>query len=261
MKPLRLYTYLVVIALYLPIAAIIVQSFNDTPYVGGWKGFTLRWYKVIIGDAQVWNALKNSIMIAVLSAAISIALALPAVVSEEEHRRRVRESLVYMPVIMPEIVEAIALLLFFIYIKFPLGALSVLIGHTAFNVAYAYITLEPVASKARTYFDVARTLGATPASAFYKAVARVIAPAVIAAAAIAFTLSFTDFIKTLFTTGPGFYTLPLVVWNKARRPGLTEYSSINAVNALASIIIITTLTAAMIYLAYIIKTRKTQDTS
>ncbi len=256
MKPLKLYVYLILVILYIPIVAIIIQSFNDTPYVGEWKGFTTRWYRVILSDSQVWSALKNSIIVATLSAAISIILSLPAVAAEEHYRRRTRDTLVYMPIIMPEIVEAIALLLFFIYIGFPLGVLSVLIGHTAFNVAYAYVTLEPVASKARTYFDVARTLGATPLKAFQKAVVRVIAPAVIAAAAIAFTMSFTDFIKTLFTTGPGFYTLPLIIWNRARRPGLTEYSSINAVNALASIIIISTLTASLIYLAYISKTKK-----
>ncbi len=253
---LKIYTYTLTILIYIPIVIMILYSFNNSYYIGEWKGFTLKWYKLVLKDGAMLEAITNSITVALASSLTAVALAIPPAIIAT---KRSIDTLTYPPIVIPEIAEAVALLLFFITINFPLGATSVYIGHTAFNIAYAYITLTPQGGKGAKLAQAARTLGASPLTAFIKITLPIILPGVIAATAITFTLSFTDFIKTLFTAGPGFQTLPLLIWNRARRPGLSEYSSQNALNAIASLIIITTITITATYTIYTIKTRRQQQ--
>ncbi|MEB3773303.1 MAG: ABC transporter permease [Desulfurococcales archaeon] len=254
---LKAYTYTLAVLVYIPIMIMILYSFNDSSYVGAWKGFTLRWYKLVLGDPRIAQALVNSLTVALASSLVSTALAIPPTIIMARRPRAV-DALVYPPIIIPEIAEAVALMLLFIAISFPLGAVSVFIGHTAFNVAYAYITLLPQGGKGARLTQAARTLGAGPLTTFIKITLPITIPGILAALAITFMLSFTDFIKTLFTAGPGFQTLPILIWNRARRPGLTEYSSQNALNAIASLLIITSITIAAIYTLHTIKTTRQQ---
>ncbi|MCE4599839.1 MAG: ABC transporter permease [Desulfurococcales archaeon] len=254
-NPLRIYTYIIALLLYVPVIVMIAYSFNDSKFIGEWRGFTLKWYKVALGDNAFLETLYNSLTVAVSSAIVSIIIALPAALASRKDRLSLGlvEPLIYPPIVIPEIAEAVALMLFLISLGFPLGWLSVFIGHTAFNVAYAYITLAPSIGASRSLEEAARTLGAGPLTVFTKIILPLSMPGIIAALMLTFMLSFTDFIKTLFTTGPGFQTLPLLIWNRARRPGLTEYSSQNALNALASILIALSLSIALAYTAYMVK--------
>ncbi len=250
---LRIYTLALVAAVYLPIIVMAAYSFNDSRFMGEWRGFTTKWYIQLIHDQQAWAALRNSGLVAVASAVVSVVLALPAAVSTRRTDKDVASLLVYPPVIIPEITEAVTLMLFFIVLGFPLGPLSVFIGHTAFNVAYAYIALEPVGSRGRELFQAARTLGAGKLTAFTRVTLPLLMPGIFAALALTFMMSFTDFIKTLFTTGPGFQTLPLLIWNRARRPGLTDYSSQSALAALATVIVLASLLVATAFTLYEIR--------
>ena len=253
---LRAYTLLLIVLIYVPIIVMVVYSFNDSRYIGEWKGFTTRWYGVVLGDERAWQALRNSLVVAVASALISTAIALPAAFSARRRERGIAQALVYPPVVIPEIAEAVALLLMFVYLGFPLGALSVLVGHTAFNVAYAYIALEPLGHEGSRLAQAARTLGASRLTAFLRVTLPLAMPGIVAALALTFMMSFTDFIKTLFTKGPGFETITILIWNRARRPGLTEYSSQTALAALSSILIIGSLAIAVAYTLYDIRRQR-----
>ena len=243
---LRAYTVILVVLLYVPIVVVAVYSFNDSRYIGPWRGFTLEWYRLLATDERAWRAVANSIMVAVASALLSIGIAAPAALAARGRPRRVSDALVYPPVVVPEISEAVSLLLFLVALGFPLGPVSVVIGHTAFNIAYAYLTLAPAAGRAERLAEAARTLGASPFQAFARITLPVAMPGIVAALALTFMMSFTDFIKTLFTTGPGFETLPLLVWNRARRPGLSPYTSQPALAALATVLIASSLLVAFL---------------
>ena len=157
---------MLLIALYVPLAVMAVYSLNDSFYFGEWKGFTIKWYKQLFNDTEVAIALKNSLLVAMASAIISVALAVPAALAGTRHTHGLASILIYPPVIIPEITEAVALMLMLLLLGFPLGVLSVLIGHTAFNVAYAYIAISPIAGRGKELADTARTLGADPRTAF-----------------------------------------------------------------------------------------------
>lgn len=247
-RMLAAYTVLLAALIYLPMAVVAVQSFNEHPYLGGWGGFTLKWYKLALNDSEALEAFANSLMVAAASAAGSVAL---AAMAGYAYRRRGGLSIVdyatYPPIVLPEIVEAVALLVFLAALGAPFGPVTVIIGHTAFNVAYAYIVIAPALREASKYEDVARTLGATPFSSTIMVTLRLAAPGLVSALALTALLSFTDFIKTLFTTGPGFETLPLLLWNRARRPGLREETTHSALSALATIMIVSTLIVAAAY--------------
>ncbi len=251
---LRVYTFTVLALVYAPIAALAVQSFSESPLIGVWEGFTLKWYSMIPGDERALRALYNSLSVAALSALSSIVIALLALAGYRRVRRVTLVDLaVYPPLILPDIVEAVALLMFLVYLGFPLGFYSVLVGHTAFNVAYAYIILAPALRGGTKLEEAARTLGASPLQVFIRVTLPLAAPGLISAFTLTFLLSFTDFIKTLFTTGPGFETLPLMIWNRARRPGLGEYSSYSYLAALSTLLVASSISIAAVYTLYALR--------
>ncbi|MCE4627543.1 MAG: ABC transporter permease [Desulfurococcales archaeon] len=247
-RVLRAYTWAVIALLYIPLILTIIYSFSNARYFGEWGGFTLRWYKLMLSDPELWRAATNSLVVAALSAVISVLLALPLALSLPGKARAAAEALIYPPLIIPEITEAVALMTFFVWIGFPLGMVSVLIGHTAFNVAYAYLVLKPGTHGVRRLEEAARSLGATRLQAVALVVAPVLLPTILAAGALAFIMSFTDFTKTLFTAGPGFDTLTVLIWNRARRPGLTPYTSQPYLAAITSVLLLASIAVLAVWL-------------
>ncbi len=245
---LAIYTIILAMLLYAPILVMAIQSFNKSPYIGSWEGFTLTWYKVLASDEEAVQALLNSLYVAAASSGLSVGMALLAGMAVRRRRSlTLVDLLTYPPLVLPEIVEAVSLLLFLAALGAPFGALTVIIGHTAFNVAYAYIVVAPSLKEATRYEEAARTLGASPLRVAATITLRLAAPGLVSAAMLTLLLSFTDFIKTLFTTGPGFETLPLLLWNRARRPGLRLESSHSALAALATVMTLATLLVAAAY--------------
>lgn len=245
---LRAYTWTIIALLYAPLILTVVYSFSNSRYFGEWGGFTLRWYKLMLNDPDLWRAATNSLVVASLSALLSILLSLPLALAMPGKAKTAAEALMYPPLIIPEITEAVALMTFFIWIGFPLGMLSVLIGHTAFNVAYAYLVLKPGTHGVRRLEAAARSLGATRLQSILLVVAPVLLPTIVAAGALAFIMSFTDFTKTLFTAGPGFNTLTVLIWNRARRPGLTPYTSQPYLAAVTSVLLLASITVLAVWL-------------
>jgi spermidine/putrescine transport system permease protein len=240
---LRAFTIAVFAFLYNPIVIMIALSFYD-------DGFTLRNYQALLEDREIVSAFFNSIGVALLSTIISVILGTLAAYAFMRDQISF-SALFYPPIIIPEITEAVSLLLFFIVLGFPLGFYSVLIGHTAFNIAFVFVIVSARGANLRREFEEASyILGANEFQTFRKVTLPLLMPGIIAASLIAFTLSWDNFIKTVFTTGPGFETLPLIIWSQAARGVVSP-----TINALASLMIVISLLLSYIYVRITVSER------
>ncbi|MEM0453026.1 MAG: ABC transporter permease [Nitrososphaerota archaeon] len=230
---LKIFTILVFLFLYSPIIVMVVFSFNESKSIGVFTNFSLRWYEKVINNPEVWKALFNSFWVGAVVTIVSLILGLMmamAVIRYNFSGKSILESLILIPVIIPEIAEALSLLIMYIFLNIPLGPVTVIIGHVAFCISYVTIVMRArMAGYDRSIEEAARTLGANEFQTFFKITLPTLYPAILAAGLLAFTLSFDDLIKTLFTTGPGFKTLPLVVWSSAARGGVSpELNSLSS---------------------------------
>ncbi len=245
-KLMAFYSALVYAFLYLPIVVVIIFSFNESKTLGRFTGFSLKWYGVLIEDKAIWVAFYNSLNVAVLTTAVSIflgTLAAYGMVRLDIGGKGTIDSLLYIPIIIPEIAEALSLLLFYKFTGYNLGWLTVLLGHIAFDISFVYVVVRArLAGFDRSLEEASLTLGANEMQTFLKVTLPLSMPGIIAAGLIAFTLSFDDFIKTAFTTGPGFQTLPLIIWSQSARGGVGP-----ELNALTTVIMATSMALAYAY--------------
>lgn len=257
-KILKVYTFLVIAMLYAPIAVLVVFSFNKLESIHVWGGFTLKWYERLFtgqafvghsGALNVWEAFYNSIWVALATGVISVilgTLTAYGMVRFVFKGKETLEGLLYIPIIIPEIAESLSLLLFYMWIKFPLGGWSVVIGHSAFSVSYCMVVIRTrFAGFDKSLEEAAKTLGADEIQTFFRITLPIIFPGILAAFLLTFTLSYDDFIKTAFTKGPGFITLPILIWTWARRGLITPELNALATLSLAISIVITYLYAKM----------------
>lgn len=234
-----IYVGLIFLFLYLPIAVLVVFSFNDSRFTAVWQGFTLDWYRQLFSDYAIWSATSNSLIVGVLSALISTAIGTMAAFALHRYSFRGKsafESLLQLPIVIPEIVMGVSLLAFFVLMEMPLGIHTVTIAHTAFNISFVTVVV-----RARLYsFDftleeAAMDLGANRWQTFFKITLPLIAPGVAAGFLIALTLSLDDFIIAFFTAGPGSSTLPMQVYSMMRF-GVTP--KVNALSTLLLLVVI-----------------------
>lgn len=240
-----LYMALLLAFLYLPVAVLVLFSFNESKYMTGITGFTLDWYKALADNRRIWTALENSMSIGLASALVSTLLgALAALSLRTSPQLSTRlDVLMLPPIVIPEVAEAVSLMMFFHLAGAEYGWLTVFIGHTAFNISYAYVTVKgQVHGFSPSIEKAARTLGAGEVTVFRKIILPLITPALVASILVTFITSFSDFVKTVFTTGPGFETLPLYVWRVAVRGRATP-----ELNALATLMILASLLVSVYY--------------
>jgi spermidine/putrescine transport system permease protein len=225
---------LVYLFLYGPIIVLIVLSFNRAGLPTAWTGFSTEWYGKLAANAKILSAVQNSLIVAFVSTAISTVVGtLLAMGMEEKRPHPALEALVAAPMIIPDIVLAIALLSFFSLLKMTLGLHSIILAHAVFNIAF-------VCTVVRTRFkhfdksivEASIDLGANAFTTFRRVTLPVIAPGVIAAALLAFTLSIDEFIIAYFTAGAGSSstTFPMQIYAMIRF-GVTP-----EINAVASIV-------------------------
>ncbi len=240
---LRVAALLVYLFLYLPLAVVVVYSFNDSRLNAEWVGFTWRWYQVLLADEEMLQAAFNSVLIALGASLVATVLGTMAGLAMHRYRLRVLPILVITPVAMPEILLGVSLLLFFIQVlHLTLGLVSVLIAHITFCVGFVAIVVRArLAGMDESVFEAARDLGATPWQVFRRVTLPLILPAVIAGALMSFTLSIDDFVITFFTAGVGVSTLPLQIYSMIK---IAVTPEVNAVSTLLML-----LTLAMILLA------------
>ncbi|MET0733121.1 MAG: ABC transporter permease [Casimicrobiaceae bacterium] len=230
--------------LYVPLAVVVVFSFNDSKLNAEWVGFTLDWYRKLVGNEEMLKAARNSLFIAVVASLLATVLGTMAGIAIHRYRSKLLPFMTLTPVAMPEILLGVSLLIFFISVfgdeSLSLG--TVIVAHTTFCIGFvAIIVRARLAGMDESIFEAARDLGATPWQTFRLVTLPLIMPGVIAGALMAFTLSIDDFVITFFTAGAGVPTLPLTIYTMIKIAVTPE------VNALSTLLMLLTLT--MIVLA------------
>ena len=251
---LNAWTAAVFVFLYLPIAVLVVYSFNRSRLNLLWQGFTFDWYRQLAGNTVLLRAAENSLVIALISAVASVVLGTGT--GWLLHRYRFRgaaaiETLAAVPMVMPEILMGVSLLVFFATVAMPLGFTTVIIGHVTFCFPFVLVAirarlrgLDPAMEEA------ALDLGATPARAFWLVIVPWLRPAILAGALMAFTLSWDELIVTFFTTSAASATLPIRVFGMAK-VGLNPM-----LNALSAMIVLL-ITAVLVFTAYVRRISRT----
>jgi len=200
------WTALVLAALYLPILVMMAFSFNDSPLSLKWTGFTLDWYRALLGNEVLHREFWNTLLLAGMSTVAATVLGTMAALAARGSFRgkRLYAALIALPVMVPDIVLAISMLALFDLLQVRLSLGTAVIAHTTFNLSYVAIVVSArLQGLDQTLELAAQDLGATPARAFWKVTLPAILPGVASGAVLAFTLSFDDFVITYFTTGPG----------------------------------------------------------
>lgn len=232
---------LVYLFLYLPILTLIVYSFNESKLVTVWSRFSFVWYQTLLQDEEILAAAWLSLKIALLSATASVVLGTLAAFALVRYRhfrgRTLFSGMVAAPLVMPEIIIGLSLLLFMVSIQKAAGwpergILTIWLGHTLVGMAYATVAIQArLRELDHALEEAAMDLGATPATVFRLITLPLIAQAVVSAWLLTFTLSMDDVIISSFLSGPGSTTLPMIVFARARL-GLNP-----EVNAVATVIV------------------------
>jgi spermidine/putrescine transport system permease protein len=231
--------------LHLPVLVLVVFSFNDSKFSVDWSGFTLQWYQRLLERPDILRGLKASLIVGaaatLISAVFGTLLAL-SLARQKFRGRRTLEGFLYVPVVTPEIVTGISLLLLFALLKIPLGLATITIAHVAFCISFVVIVvLARIQGMDENLEEAAMILGADEITTFWKVTVPQLWPGILSGALLAFTMSFDDFVITSFVSGPGSSTLPIVVY------GMVRKNVEPSINAISTIILLAT--AMLIYLA------------
>jgi putrescine transport system permease protein len=207
--------------LYLPIAILVIYSFNASRLVTVWGGWSMRWYAALIEDRAMLEAAANSLGIAFLSAAAATLLGTMAALALTRFGRfRGRlpfSAMIYAPLVMPEVITGLSLLLLFVALDVDRGFLTITAAHTTLTMCFVTVVVQSrLASFDRSLEEAAMDLGATPFWTFMTVTLPLIAPAVAAGFLLAFSLSLDDLVIASFTTGPGATTLPIRIYSEVR---------------------------------------------
>ena len=232
----RLHLGLTYAFLYLPILVLMILSFNKAGLPTAWGGFSLEWYGKLFANPKIQQAAFNSLVVALISTLIATAIGTALALGVERARpSAAREALLFAPMIIPDIVLAIALLSFFTLLKFSLGLHSIIMAHVVFNIAFVTAVVRArLKSFDWSLTEVSRDLGAGAQQTFWHITFPLILPSVVAAALLAFTLSVDEFIIAYFTAGAGqsSTTLPMQIYSMIRF-GVTP-----EINAMATIVMV-----------------------
>ncbi len=229
--------------LYVPILSLVIYSFNDSKLVTVWGGFSTRWYGALFQDDQIIEAALVSLRVGLVSASLGTVLgtlaALVLVRFGGFWGKPVLRGMTTAPLVMPEVITGLSLLLFFVAMERSLGwpagrgMLTIILAHTTFCMAYVAVVVQSrLVDMDDSLEEAALDLGASPVRVFFDVTLPVIAPALVAGWLLAFTLSLDDLVVASFTSGPGASTLPMVIFSKVRLGVSPD------INALASLIVL-----------------------
>lgn len=224
----KIYLALVFIFLYAPMIVMMVFSFNGTESTYIFNGFSLQWYEKLFHDRATMEALKNTVVLAVISSAVATVLGTMASVGINSMKNKLVKSSVMtvtnIPMMNPEIVTGISMMLLFVFAgsmlsrRDALGFGTILIAHVTFQLPYVILSILPKLRQTDSrIFEAAQDLGCPPVQAFFKVVFPAIIPGIVAGAIMAFTLSLDDFIISYFTNGPDFQTLPIHIFSMTKK--------------------------------------------
>lgn len=216
-----IYLGLIMIFLYLPIVYILIFAFNDGKSMSRFEGFSLRWFETLFENRDMMNSIYYTFLIAILATLIAVILGTLAAIGLSRSNRIMRsvvEQVNNLPVMNPDIVTAMGLMLFFLALQIPKGFMTVLLSHIMFCTPYVMLSVMP---KLRTLdsnlMDAALDLGATPMYALVKVILPQIKTGIVSGAMIAFSMSFDDFVITDFVKGPGMNNISTMVYTMKRK--------------------------------------------
>ena len=223
----------VYLLLHLPVLVLVAFSFNASRYGVSWTGFTLEWYRRLAEREELWRGLTASLIVGVASTLIATVLGTLLALALWRHRpRRARllEGLLYLPLVTPEIIVGISLLVLFAGVGIPLGLGSITIAHVAFNIGFVAVVVRArLSGMDRSLEEAALLLGADELTAFRTVTVPQLWPGILAGALLAFIMSFDDYVITSLVAGAGSSTLPIVVYGMVRR---TIEPSVNAISTI-----------------------------
>lgn len=252
---LGLFATLFFLYLYLPIAVVILSSFNEDRIATNWTGFSLKWYEKALSNGPLLDAVKVSLVVAtvatVAATAIALMAALVLVRGRDVRFRRVSEVVVNLPLVLPEIVLAVAVLILFSRLGIENGLLKLMIAHTSFCIPFAFLPIRArLQGMDADYEEAAQDLYAPPWTTFRRVTLPLILPGVASGAMLAFVISMDDFITSSMLSSGGATTLPVYIFSLVRQGTTPELNAISALITAASLAI------AAIALALSFKTRK-----
>jgi spermidine/putrescine transport system permease protein len=229
---------------YLPILILVANSFNPARYSSRWQGVSLVWYRRLFESPEVWQALKITLVIAVSVTAVSVILGTAAAYALHRYGssrlQKVHYTLIYQPLVVPEILMGISLLMAFVAAGVPLGLLTIFLAHVTFCVSFVAMTvLARLQDFDFSVIEAARDLGASPWQSTRKVLIPLLMPGIAAGALLAFTLSIDDFVITFFVAGPGSTTLPLRIYS------MIKYGAPPMINALSTLLLLVTFAAVL----------------
>jgi len=219
--------------LYIPILLLVVYSFNDSKLNLQWVGFTTKWYGLLLQNDVLIRAFQNSLIVACATTVLSVVIGTSAAWLLYRYRFPAQQALgllIFIPMVMPEVLMGVSLLVLFVNLGIPLGYTTLIIAHTTFCFPFVLVGVQArLQGIDPALEEAALDLGATPLKAFWLVIVPYLMPAIVAGALMAFTLSFDEYIVTVFTSGADSQTLPLKVYGMVRvglNPQLNALSSL-----------------------------------
>jgi len=216
----HVYIALALFVMYLPIFFVIVYSFNASRLTSVWSGFTLDWYRELFRDRSMFEALRNSLVLGLMS---SVTAGVVGTLSANGLARArifgggVMSYLSTLPIMAPEIILGMVFIVFFSLIGLPFGILTLYIAHTSFSIPYVFLMVKArLAGLEKCYEEAARDLGASGARAFIDITLPMIFPAILSGMLLAFAMSFDDVIISVFVAGVNFNTLPIKIYSQLK---------------------------------------------
>lgn len=236
------WTALVFAFLYIPIILLVVFSFNESKLNIRWTGFTFKWYQELFHNKVLLTAFQNSLIVAIGTTILSTILGTVGAWLLHRYRfplMRTLGLLIFIPMVMPEVLMGVSLLVLFVNLKMHLGYTTLIIAHTTFCFPFVLVGVQARLEGIDPFLEeAAMDLGATPVQAFWKVIVPYLMPAIISGALMSFTLSFDEYIVSVFTTGAQSQTLPLKIYGMAKVGLNPQLNALSAIFILVTIVLV-----------------------
>ncbi|MCL2720906.1 MAG: ABC transporter permease [Treponema sp.] len=240
--------------LFLPLVVLVIYSFNGSTSML-WTGFSLRWYERLLTERGLWTALRNSLVIALSSAATATVIGTIGAIGVAWYKFKTRsyvQTISFLPMILPEIIIGVSLAIFFAGVQIKLGLLTIYIAHTTFNIPFVFLmVMARLEEFDFSIIEAAADLGANERQTLVKVTLPICMPGIISGLLTAITLSLEDFVITFFVSGPGSSTLPVFIYSAiTRKGGITPLiSALSVVMILGTVILCIMLRKFLKYIA------------
>ncbi len=243
----KLYLALILLFLYAPIIIMIIFSFNESKQLGTWTGFTFHWYQELFEDSKMMSALMYTVVVALLAAIISTIVGTVTAIGLHGYGKFSKSlitNITYIPVVNPDIITGLSLMMLFMFVNIKRGFLTMLISHVVFCIPYVIFSVMPKLRQVNfSKYEAAQDLGATPFQALIKVIIPEIMPGILSGFMLSFTLSIDDFVVSFFTTGNGVMNLSTIIYSMSKRgvnPSINALSTIMFVTIFVLLVLINT---------------------